>query len=253
MQKFKNSQVIINSRDRNTGKPSSFNYSILNGIEKSNYIIQGNVAIPKVWYNMYNNDGFSNNTYRFIDNAAATHNFTITPGHYSFTTLSAFMIAQINGATPNTMSFVLDPITNKITISDTGALNFQFIWTNSKFPRYLGFDPTLDLSPANSSFLAPRVLDLERTKMVNIQLSNVTPSGEFSWFLTRAGDNVFTTIPVTGSFGTMVVFEQDFRARFYQSMSSISNFNVRLVDDIGDTLDMNGVDWIMTLWFRAHL
>jgi hypothetical protein len=114
------------------------NVALLQGITRC---VMKSADIPNVFYNIdnrgYNFSNTGNNTLTWTDPLNVTALTTIPPGQYNITQLLSLINTAFNAAYTGAVSLILNPLTQKIEISNTSGLFFG-ISINSTIAPYLG-------------------------------------------------------------------------------------------------------------------
>jgi hypothetical protein len=163
---FFQNEIIISSRDRETGTTDNFTVR-MNNITHIEKLSIRKIVIPLTWYpiNQYNN--------RLDFNDGVLRPITIPEGVYTATSLAAEIQSQMN-ASPSALTFtvVFNNVTKKITINETsGPTNFilDLNIANSIY-EVIGFAQST-LSGA-ATYTGPNTVDINQNNHVINVFSN---------------------------------------------------------------------------------
>lgn len=209
-EKATNFQYIrITNKNRTTGTPSNFTYSLTNNTflhGVSAVWIQA-VTFPNVFYNVN-----THNNKLKLDYNAIQMELTVTPGFYSAASILSELETQINAAiTPETVTITIDSI--------TGLINFLFfssgaqIYSTDTEPTLSTLAPVLGIYTTTASglmsYTADGIPSLQGEQMVYLHSKQIN-LGNTS-IATDANNNrqvsTFCSIPVTVPFLNVVHYE----------------------------------------------
>jgi len=194
--------------------------------------------IPVSFYNVTS----SNNNLKISGSINGTTTILLPPKNYNTETL----VKAVNTA------LLLDG--NDIQMSfDTSAYKFVFSSLTqtlqiqeTKLNKELGLPQTSIPTPAGFSFTCPKMCNLSGTQSIYVMLNNLSIESLDS----RAGgdlNGVLSKVDVCCSFGEYIEFQQTENQFFMIQDRHISHFNVSLTDDDINPLDMNGIDWSISI------
>ena len=207
------------------------------------------VSMTYSWHNVNSENG--NKTIKYSkDNGSSWNTITFVDGMYSYDDLSDY----INGVISHNDD---QPSNNRVGIKIYFALTsyrvvvelgnqWQLDIRNSTFGDLIGFEPQI-LTTTSYSTKLPNITNSVDT--ININCDNVTDSitdGRYS--------NTLAMIP-TDNLTRSYPFSFEPRRALFSAISKtrISELRVNLTDSLGRPIDLNGVDWFMSLILRSSL
>ena len=245
-------QLVINSKDRvdyNTTSSTDFRVNLLNPINAS-ILAYGleSCCIPKTSYNI----SASNNSFE-IEDSVGIKTVTIPVGNYSSTALQTELQTQLNALTPDT--YVVTITNNHFSIVSSSPdfiLNPNDTYFN--LLMNLGYNPDIAYNasltdPPNYFVDAPYIFDLSGSKNLYIKIEQLS---EYM----RDTRNLSCNFKVDYGcpFGSIVYFGK--AANYKQDFTTVQNhlirpsyFDVKLVDENNEVVDLNGSNWSMVLRF----
>lgn len=245
--------ILINSKNRTSGTSHKFAIGLKNGITYVDSFAIGAIKIPKSYYNVTS----LNNRFRFVDSTATTHDLTLAAGNYDITQLITWLSVNMNIVSTDTYHFNLNQLTNKLDVSTAaGSWSLDFTIDNN-MSVLLGFDNQIYESSVNSigeqGITAVNSPSLDRTDRIHI-ICNEIHRDNYHFNDTLGFGNILDTVIDNAPFGGYVTKEQDFNI-FYNlpSVNFISSMYFRLVDDNGNDLDLNGLDWTIEIHIRVKM
>ena len=220
-----------------------------------------NATIPHTWYNvagyrfsMY----FSNVAGNIVSGSIPVKNYTATS---LASALQTAINALLTAATqPATFTVVYDGETNFMSFSyNVVALQSPWYFTSVSDNCYLelglralSFGRTSavisTLNNAGTAFVlaAPAMVDLSRFHGVYINLLSSTSNAQAS-YSELAMTPILARVPVRNPFGAVETYEPDNMTYLYIPGGALTDVHIALTGDDGRVLDLNGVDWTMTL------
>lgn len=213
----KNSYIFLNT-DNGIGLNYDSNFNL--NLSKSDFMANS-ISLMNVCFNnsVYPFSSF-NNTLTILE-AANTLNLTITPNNYTGNEMAAHLQTLLNAATLAAFVYTVSYNTQskKLTISSTGT----FTITGGSSLNELGF--VIYSSPV-SLYNGNFPVNLAGSKYIDVISSlstNNISSNKYS--------NVLARIPLDGSFGSIISWENE--ESYIDLMSDISNITLRLFDESG--------------------
>jgi hypothetical protein len=239
-------QAVINSKDRKnplTEITSNFTWSFNKNINRVSEILIKSVQIPFSFYVIN-----STNNY-FIINSTT---ITISNGNYTATSLILELINKINAGIGGNTVITYSSQTLKLTISNDNNIQIRAHnpgVTNSPLSKLLGF---LVDSLSNTTIIADSAMNISGPNYISID----------SQFLTRpiqnktlySDDNLQTSllaVPVHTSFGDIITLEPNLpiRLNYKISINTSDIIDIKLLDEFGNIINLNGLDWAMQIIF----
>jgi len=224
------------------------NYAMLVGVH--------NFTLPHAWYNL--------NGYRFsvtiLPNTLAipinTFTVTIPTQNYTATLLASVLsdvlstLAVTLGYAANFWTMQYDSASNYFTLLCASAIPFAINSLESNCYYELGAKKLYwNLSPLSGSggiLRSPDMADLTGPNGVYVNLLNHNTYQRPSYQgLTQS--NILCRVPVDTAFGAVQVYMPDNIQYSAFPGAALSSLNITLTDDAGRPLQLNNVDWTMTL------
>lgn len=211
------------------------------------------IRIPISFYNINSNY----NTFTFNDNGV-DYTVIIPPGNYTIDDLRNELQTQMNAtASLTTYSIVYAEIQQKITITSDGAGGITTITASNggsinTLYKLIGFDIGQTI-PDGGSATGNNVAYTNTAKTLKIILDNVLSNNAYSNIrhsnneILTVKDRIAVNVPITEIRNEFQFIENHDGAMIKMSnISSINELRVRLVDTLGNTVEMNGVPWGFT-------
>lgn len=209
-----------------------------------------NASIPHTWTNMIHGYNF---TYQRIGSNKFT--LSVPRTHYTGETLAAAMQLAIENKGINGVIITYDDNIGKMVISDD--YQFQLSYTSNNIYYEIGFrdiwktDNTITSIIFNNNtnkwvLESTGIVDLSGYHSIYVALVNV-PSNNIASYNGLQRGSIICRIPITSSFQSLEVYEPNNVPYVTLYDRTIQDLHIQLLDDDGNLLQMNGVDWSMTL------
>lgn len=227
------------------------NYAMLIGVH--------NFTLPHAWYNL-NGYNFSvtilPNTLGVVTD---TFPVTITTQNYTAallattlsTALSAYAVSI--GKPPNFWTMSYDTPSNYFTLSCSSLVPFQINYVTGSCYYELGakalYFQRNPLIGTGGTLRFPSMGDLTGPNGVYVNILNHNTYQRPS-YQGLSQSNILCRIPVDTVFGGVQVYMPDNIQYSALPNASLSSLNITLTDDAGNLLNLNGVDWTMTLHIK---
>lgn len=243
--KIRTLQLVINSKDRedyDITTSSEFTVNLQNPIN-FDILAYGleSCCIPKTSYNISNGEIQATMS-------AGLKIYNITPGNYKISDLLDAISTALSVDDPTTVTY--NTQTMKVIFTSTFAgfvLNPNQV--NLPLLEQLGFLNNLSYTSTLGVLTAPKVFDLSGIKNVYIKVSQLT---EYM----RDTKNLSSNFKVDYGcpYGSIIYFANESKYLQYYTTAQnhtrrTSKFDVRLVDEKGNNVDLNGSDWSFVLRF----
>ena len=194
-----------------------------------------NISIPYVFPNvsLYNNI-FSYQIYGW----PFPTTITIPVGQYNICDLLTFFNSNVQLVSDG-FSFKYSHITKMLSIVN-GLYNFTVLQNPSTIDLGL-----TELSSGGYTLNATKVINLIFTQNIYIDFSELNTPNMLS--LTKKQSSVLARVPICGEFGTVLTWTN---LNGYYSKLNATNcamFHIRLIDDKGRLLQLNGLNWSCTI------
>ena len=246
--KIRTLQLVINSRDRvDYGITTSSNFRVnLQNPINSKLIAYGleSVSIPKTNYNISS----PMNVFE-IEDSTGPKTITIPPGNYSASTFIAELVAQLN-ASGDSYTVVKSSLTNKLTITSS----FTGFIVNPDTETYpllimMGFDDNTTYISVVGVLDAPNVMNISGPTNLYIKIAQLT---EYMRDTKNLSSNF--KIDYGCEYGSNIYFSNQSKYLQYYTTSQdhlqrTEHFDIQLVDEAGNLVDLNGSNWSLVLRF----
>lgn len=196
------------------------------------------------------NIDYTNNIFTYsINNVVGS--ITIPSGNYTMATLISTLTSSPQAIAIG-MTIVVDPITRRLEFFFTVATRLLSISEGNIMATVLGISDgsTADVWSWLSHNL-PNLIGLENVYIACNELSG----GDYLIDSALGQLNVFTHIPITVPFGTLQHYtspDQDLDMLLFPSDRTLDNLTIKLYDDRGKILDLQGLDWQCILKVYYH-
>jgi hypothetical protein len=167
---------------------------------------------------------------------------TIPVGNYNLTSL----VSKINELiSPNNYTLTYSSLTNKLTMTHT--TDSFYIDKNSSCWELLGLSRTENLQSITRVVNFPNCCNLSGLNNVNIELNNIATKNINS--LDKSIGSVILAVPVDVNAGGILSYQRNFEYDIPVPIDCLEFINIVLKDDLGNFLQLNGVNWNLTLKF----
>ena len=193
-----------------------------------------NVSIPHSFYNCNS----TNNILRYnLDHPNHIETIVIPPGNYNVNTLKTYLASVM----PN-FTITFNSTTNKYTFYHH---NREFtILSSSTCLTLLGFKTNISLTSTARTLTSTICCDFATTKCILI--SSSFPSSNISKAI-NSDNNIIASFPVDVLPFGLLTYSNHNNYRFNTYANILSSITLRLTDQNGNLLDLNGCDWTITL------
>lgn len=235
--------LFVNSINRdplNSASSTDFRINIVNP-PKSKILLCGlkSVTFPNAIYNI----SITNNSFDITD-SSGPNSITISPGNYNSTELATALQSELNllAVDTYTVSVVGDKY---VFTSDFAGFTINPNLLPNILLKNLGF--VIGSSYTGLSITAPNIFNIAGIKNVFIKIRQI------SGFIRNVYDVKYNfKFDITCNFGGVIFFSNE--SKYLQeydvtsdNLVSNSYFDIQLVDEYGDVIDNNGLDWNFTL------
>lgn len=226
--------VVLESLNRHSGTPENATWVLDTPITNVRAFRIQDLEIP---YSMYPINGY-NNTLEFTDSSARTCN--LTPGVYSPDELATEIQTQMNSVSSGYTVTYSDK-TMRYTIAN--ASNFTISGT-STCARLIGLAQTSGL---NTSWTSDHVIDLGYTRHVLLESSLASLIDRPK--VNGQSSSVVHRFPVNGNPGDVMSdpARSSCRFRVCDDRRHLSSISIKIIDDEGRVLDLQGQGFTLTL------
>ena len=207
-------------------------------VEDGNYIYLSVVSciIPYSFYNINSTNNVL--TYDIVGGPQLT--FSVPVGNYNINQLLTYINNNWTGYT-----VTLNILTNKITITKDDVADFTIY--SGGLGKILGFTSNAYGSSGNAySVTSASVANLYTITNVNVETNLLTYN--VSNISTQTQNRSFlASIPVTVAPFSLISYDNSSSYKTNLYVGEFSNMSIRLLDNNGNVIDMNGVDYTITL------
>ncbi len=197
------------------------------------YVSVQHAVIPYTFYNVNS----SNNVLKYSINSVIS-TVVITPGNYNVYNLSTFLSSHMSDFT---ISY--DTISNSYTF--TNSTNDFTILSSSTCLSLIGFI-TQDTTSSSRILISNRAVNLAQIRCIcvnsNLKTNNINKSSLNNF-------SIIASIPINVSPYSIVSHANMNNFRVNTFTNIISSLSIKLTDQNGTLIDLNGSNWAMTLQF----
>lgn len=197
------------------------------------YLSLQNAIIPYSFYSINS----SNNVFQITSNSTP-YTCTVEPGNYNITQLITALKDQLGGL----FNIVYNPITNKITITNT---TYEFtVLSTGTLNHALGFSESDNTPSITRSLTSTYCVNLNQIRAVNVDIDMPTYNINVAQKLNQ---NILATIPVVTQPYGMINYTNPNNFRVNMYCCKLQSIRVKLLDNQNNLIVMNGVNYQMTL------
>lgn len=192
-----------------------------------------NAIIPFSFYNI-NSDV---NTLTYTIDGTSTYTINVPQGNYNSNQLAMFLKQQMAN-----FNVAYDAITNKYTFTYSGSLDFS-LDNSSSILQVMGFTQGVHHS-SSYTLTSNKCANVQRIQCIHVQSNFLTGNINSSDIYKQ---NTLCTIPVNTPPNSNIVYYNDnkFSTNLYSNI--LNDIEIKLVDQDNGLLDLNGLDWSLTL------
>ncbi len=240
-------RAVCNSRTRLnplTETSHNFTFSFNENLTRISEIQIERVEIPYSFYAI----NTTNNVLTFNSGA---NSITITPGNYTASTLITELTNKITASIGGSPIVTFSSSTYKLTITRGSAFRVDsYIDIPASTASYnLGFRVS---SASSSSVTADSAMNISGPNYILISSNYLTNGIQHKTMYSDSSyQNVFWAVPVNCSPGDTIIEETTIPIRLNSkiSISSSDIIDIKLYDDRGALLNLNGLDWSIQFVF----
>lgn len=205
------------------------------------YLSLISATIPYSFYSI----NVNNNGLHIVDNAANEYTFNVEPGNYNIYQLIEAILAELGGD----WSMTYNAVTNKVTFTIDPLLSDGFtIYSDGTLNHALGFSSTDNTVSVDGSATSTQGINLNQIRAINIEIDMQSPSVNVAQPLNQ---NILATIPVAVQPYGMIVWSNTNGFRINMLCEQMNMIKVKFIDNQGNLINMNGVNWQATLQLDA--
>lgn len=242
----------VDSAERSRGVPGNFELLLKRHItfnkQRQYFMRLENIRVPISYYNINS----TNNVFRVEEDNGVSQTVivaTIPQGNYIISELLDELETQLNAATTQSNTYTLNKsnITGKVSISFTGGsttITVQTITSGSTLNTILGFEDATYSTTDSVILVAPNHALLSPIRYLLIE-SSITSSNYYS---VNHQKRIGVKVPVIELRENVQLFLNDNGPRFkVDNYHSLHKLDFRVVDNLGNQIDFNGVDYSFEL------
>lgn len=197
------------------------------------YLSLQNAIIPYSFYSINS----SNNVFQILSNSTP-YTCVVEPGNYNITQMIAALKADLGGL----FNITYNPITNKITITNT---TYEFtVLSTGTLNHALGFSESSNATSTSRTLTSEHCVNLNQIRAVNIDIDMPTYNINVAQKLNQ---NIIATIPVVTQPYGMINYTNPNNFRVNMYCCKLQSIRVKLLDNQNNLINMNGVNYQMTL------
>jgi hypothetical protein len=230
--------MYFDSNQRTTGTNEDYSVTLTNAVTRVRRIRITDVQIPFTFYAINAN----NNQLDFNDNGATLQSAIIPPGNYTADELVLEIQTQMNALFAGfTVSY--DSKTLKFTWAN--GSNFEMLVSGTLDP-FVGI--LLD-SGVTNNFEGQGAIDIGGPNYLFIKSDKLVRPKIYKPVDNIIVDNIVYKVPLATGPGT-IISDKNIETQFalkYGALQSLDTIDFKLEDPDGNTVDLNGVNWSLTL------
>lgn len=246
-------RLILNSKDRNNGeKISNINVYLREPITHATHCSVVSCELPNTFYSFK----FSNYIfwYQTTDGITTTTRSALIDyeRHYASAGELANYLSSLTVFQNDNISWSFSTATGKLTMNGTGnqfkPISWEEATSSSNYPNSaqmkLGFEKTVSFG---TSHTANNIVNLLLTN--NVYITSPLVAGETITTRPKVS-NTLVKLPVNGNFGELINYTSEpSKDLLMVNNSHISHIRFELVDDEGEEIELNGLNWTLEIAF----
>lgn len=233
--------LYLNSNDRISGTSTDYHVLIDDNLLRDQHkdIAVSECIIPHSYYAINDN----NKTFVCGMSGAFLGGITLDVGNYTAADFATHLSSKLSAAlSPEVFTVAFSSQTGKLTFSTLDTTDFV-ITTDNKNYKYLGFAKNSTNTSSSGVLVSSNVINISGTEYIDV-CSNLTVASENSSNLNR---NVLTRVyPNSSPFSSIFYNATSDNATHFNGQH-IQRLHLQLKDEFGDIIDLNGLDWALTL------
>lgn len=238
--KFERVTLYFDSKFKTAGDDENYSITLAKPLNRIKQVEVVSVEIPYSFYVFTAN----NNVLKFNDENSTLQTATITPGNYSGTTISVELETQLNAASSGGWTVTYNSSTYKLSMSRTS--NFQLFTTDSTIASTIGL---LADSPVTTSHGFTGIANLSGPNYIYIRSVALTrPKKILPIENSNATSDILYKLALQTGPGTTITERNLFPTKLtYAVRQRMQTLDFRLEDLDGNQLDLNGLNWSITI------
>ena len=235
--------IDSNSRDKSLyPNPANFIFNLNTEYKNIKSMKITSFELPNNFYQ------FSSSRNNLSFKVETSHNDTvlISEGNYTPSTLVSHIQSKfnlINTQRSKDLAISLDSITNKVTITCSSSITLDFSGNTDylNLGQHLGFTQN---TYTGTSITGENIINLDNEKYIYLNIGDITNVYD------KNVNNVFSKITLDTDKNTNLFVDRDTYAskiKIFRKPYNISKLTIKLVDYIGNTIDLQGQDFSFSL------
>lgn len=168
------------------------------------------------------------------------HSLSIEQGNYNVTTLAKYLLDSTG------LTFTYNSTKNKFTITHS-THNFILKKESTCF-ELLGFEDNKDYSSVSRNLISTISINLFPIRAILIESHNIICNNINGYEAQQNNASVIGSIPVNTSPNSIITYSNNGYTRFIvDRFENFTYLNIKLTDQDGDILDLNGCHWSLAL------
>lgn len=199
-----------------------------------NYVFLSLVSatIPYSFYSFNAN----NSSLSFHDASGSDYNFEVPYGNYNIYQLRTAILGELGAGWD--MSY--NAVTNKVTFSSI----YDFSMNVASMNHALGFSETEAQGSTSKMLTSTGGINLNQIRAINFEIDMPATTMNVAQPLNQ---NILATIPVVTQPYGMIQYENPNQFRINMYCGQMNMVKVKFIDNQGNLINMNGVNWQATL------
>lgn len=244
-------EIYLNSKtaDKLNNSTSSCTFHLPNievGKDEKAYINVKQAVLPFSWYNVNE----TNNKLNLLIGGVNTYSISIPFGNYNINQLISYLSSQFLTfpANDKNLTLVYSTQTNKLTFTHTSH-TLRLLATSTCF-ELLGFNDNTQYDATNTS---GTIYVLNSVNGINLFVVRQIYIASDNFILNNINasnpndTNILASVCVTGNPNSVIQYENTTTRHLIHHLNNITNLQIKLLDQDGDLLNLNGVNWSITL------
>lgn len=244
-------EIYLNSKTANKQNDSTSSCTFnLPNIEvrqdEKAYVNVKQAVIPFSWYNVNE----TNNKLDMLIGGVNTYSISIPFGNYNINQLISYLSSQILLFPSNdkALTIAYSIQTNKLTFTHIHH-TLRLLATSTCF-ELLGFNEGTQYDATNTS---GNIYVLNSVNGINLFVVRQVYIASDNFILNNVNasnpndSNILASVCVTGNPNSVIQYENTTTRHLIHHLNNITNLQIKLLDQDGDLLNLNGVNWSITL------
>jgi len=244
-------EIYLNSKTANkqNNSTSSCTFNLPNievRQDEKAYVNVKQAVIPFSWYNVNE----TNNKLDMLIGGVHTYSISIPFGNYNINQLISYLSSQILLFPGNDKSLTIaySIQTNKLTFTHTHH-SLRLLATSTCF-ELLGFNEGTQYDATNTS---GHIYVLNSVNGINLFVVRQVYIASDNFILNNVNasnpndSNILASVCVTGNPNSVIQYENTTTRHLIHHLNNITNLQIKLLDQDSDLLNLNGVNWSVTL------